>query len=392
MPNHSKIKILHILHSFNMGGLENGVVNLLNNSDHDMFEHEICCVTKSGNAALRLKNRIPIYEMYKHEGNDWRLIPKLAKLMKNRKPDIVHTRNWGTVDGIVAAKLAGIRAVVHGEHGWNMDDPRGQNIKRRMLRKLLSGTVDHFLAVSENIKNWMIDSVGIKSRKISKILNGVDTNKFCADNKGVDRNKLGFANNAVIIGTVGRLDPIKDQQLLLNAFAKLNHEQENLCLIFIGDGPERKRLESIKRTFPCRDHIFFLGERHDIHEVLPMFDIFVLPSKNEGISNTILEAMATGLPVIATDVGGNPELVQHAHTGLLIPPIDCDALVDAMNFYIEQAPHMRKIHGQNARDRAVRDFSLDSMVKQYETLYKTLYFKCQKNFKTYLCVSSRPSR
>ena len=121
MPNHQKIKILHILHSFNMGGLENGVVNRLNNSDQDMFEHEICCVTKSGNSALRLKRRIPIYEMHKREGNDWSLIPKLVKLIKLVKPDIVHTRNWGTVDGIVAAKLAGIRYVVHGEHGWNME-------------------------------------------------------------------------------------------------------------------------------------------------------------------------------------------------------------------------------------------------------------------------------
>lgn len=373
MPIHPKIKILHILHSFNMGGLENGVVNLLNNSDQDMFEYEICCVTKSGRAALRLKKRIPIYEMHKREGNDWRLIPKLARLMKNIKPNIVHTRNWGTVDGIVAARLARVRAVVHGEHGWNMDDPMGQNIRRRIARKLLSGMVNHFVAVSEDIKQWMIKSIGISNTKVSKILNGVNTDKFYSgDNIGI-RNSLGFSSEDIVIGTVGRLDPIKDQSLLLQAFAYLNHDKKNLRLLLVGDGPEKRNLESVKKTLPCSERIVLLGERDDVDKILSAFDLFVLPSRNEGISNTVLEAMATGLPVIATDVGGNPELVKDRDTGLLFPPGDCHALVDALNFYIEQNPHMIEIHGQNARDRAVREFSLKRMVKEYETLYKSLY-------------------
>ena len=374
MPNHQKIKILHILHSFNMGGLENGVVNLLNNSDQDMFEYEICCVTKSGRAALRLKKRIPIYEMHKCEGNDWRLIPKLARLMKNIKPDIVHTRNWGTVDGIVAARLARVRAVVHGEHGWNMDDPMGQNIRRRIARKLLSGMVNHFVAVSEDIKQWMINSIWIKNTKVSKILNGVETDKFCPrDNIGI-RNSLEFSSEDIVIGTVGRLDPIKDQRLLLQAFSCLKHEKKNLRLVLVGDGPEKRNLESVRKRLSIGDRVVFLGERDDVDKILSAFDLFVLPSRNEGISNTILEAMATGLPVIATDVGGNPELVKHGHTGLLFPPGGCQALVDALNFYIEQNPHMIEIHGQNARDRVVREFSLKRMVKEYETLYKSLYF------------------
>lgn len=369
MSNLRKIKILHVLHSFNMGGLENGVVNLINNSDSDVFSHELCCITRSGNAEKRLKRHIDIYEMHKREGNDWRLIPRLVRLIKERRPDIVHTRNWGAVDAILAAKLAGVSTVIHGEHGWNMDDPRGQNLKRRMVRKLLSGGVDRFVAVSEDIKNWMVNSVGIKGSKVVKILNGVDTDKFCPGNKQDARIKLGFLNDEVIIGTVGRLDPVKDQGLLLRAFARLNHGQKNLRLVLVGDGPERKGLESLRDTLPCRDRIVFLGERHDIDNVLQILDIFVLPSRSEGISNTILEAMATGLPVIATAVGGNPELVQDGHTGLLIPPDNCDALANALNFYIEQYPHMILIHGSNARDRAVRDFSLDRMVKEYEVLY-----------------------
>lgn len=352
-----------------MGGLENGVVNLINNSDPDIFSHELCCITRSGNAEKRLKRHIDIYEMHKQEGNDWRMIPRLFSLIKERRPDIVHTRNWGAVDAILAAKLAGVSNVIHGEHGWNMDDPRGQNLKRCMVRKLLSGGVDRFVAVSEDIKNWMVNSVGIKGSKVVKILNGVDTDKFCPGNKEDARMKLGFLNDEVIIGTVGRLDPVKDQGLLLHAFARLNHGQSNLRLIVVGDGPERKDLESLKDTLPCRDHILFLGERNDVDNVLKTFDLFVLPSRNEGISNTILEAMATGIPVIATAVGGNPELVQDGHTGLLIPPSDCDALTNALNFYIAQRPDMITLYGYNGREKTIRDFSLNRMVKKYEGLY-----------------------
>lgn len=364
-----KIKILHILHSFNMGGLENGVVNLINNSDPDIFSHELCCIARSGNAEKRLKRHIDIYEMHKREGNDWRMIPRLFGLIKERRPDIVHTRNWGAVDGILAAKLAGVSTVIHGEHGWNMDDPRGQNLKRRIVRKLLSGGVDRFVAVSEDIKNWMVNSVGIKGSRVATILNGVDTDKFCPGNKEDARIKLGFLNDEVIIGTVGRLDPVKDQGLLLRAFAMLNHGQKNLRLVLVGDGPERNRLESVRDSLVCRDHILFLGERNDVDNVLKALDIFVLPSKSEGISNTILEAMATELPVIATAVGGNPELVQDGHAGRLIPPDNCDALVDALNFYIDQSPHLVTVHGRNAREKAVRDFSLDRMVMEYDALY-----------------------
>ena len=371
MSNHPKIKVLHVVPSFNMGGMENGVVNLINHTNPDVFSHEICCITTSGNADLRLKRRVRIFEMHKREGNDWRLIPRLVRLMRKREPDIVHTRNWGATDAILSAKIAGVRTVIHGEHGWNIDDPRGK-IKRRLIaRKLMSHAVNCFVAVSEDIKRWLIKSAGVKSSEVSTIINGVDTDKFRPKNKEETRKAFGFSKRDLIIGTVGRLDPIKNQHKLLYAFAKIANATNNLHLVLVGDGPERHRLESIKETFPCGDRITFFGERDDVHEILPILDVFVLPSTNEGISNTILEAMATGLPVIATNVGGNPELVQHKHTGFLVPPANCDALVCTLNVYIEDAA-MAEVHGKNGRKRAVRDFSLEHMVKEYETLYTTL--------------------
>jgi glycosyltransferase involved in cell wall biosynthesis len=166
---------------------------------------------------------------------------------------------------------------------------------------------------------------------------------------------------------VGRLDPIKNYDLLLKAFDKINSKNK-IRLIIVGDGPERKHLENLKNKLSCRDRIVFMGERKNLNEILRWLDIFVLPSKNEGMSNTILEAMATGLPVIATKVGGNPELVSNNITGLLISNGDVEELRQAITYYLEN-PKAIKIHGKRARIETECRFSLEKMIKKYEELY-----------------------
>ena len=366
-----KIKILHILHSFDIGGLENGVVNLINRT-YEIFYHEICCITRSGKTESRLNQSIKIHELHKKEGNDWRFIPRLIKVIKSAKPDIVHTRNWGTVDGIIAAKLSGVRSVIHGEHGWNMCDPQGENRRRLLMRRILSPGVNRFITVSEDIRKWLCLSAGIKTKKIMKIMNGVDTDRFFPKQPDEIRAKYGLRDE-IVIGIVGRLDPIKRHDLLFQAFSKLEHKDYKLKLIVVGDGPERPKLEILRKELPYTEHIKLFGERNNVNEIYNLMDIFVLPSQNEGISNTILEAMASGLPVIATSVGGNPELVTHKKTGMLIQPDSLEAIRDSINFYLEH-PDIREVHGTNARLDAVKRFSLRRMVREYEELYKTLYY------------------
>jgi len=372
-----RIKVLHVVHSLNIGGMENGVVNLINGSNSDYFYHEICCIRKSGNAESRLKRPIRIHEMEKRNGNDWRIIPKLAKVIREVKPDIVHTRNWGAADGIIAGRLAGVPSIIHGEHGWNMDDPQGLNSRRRLMRKALSFAVSRYVAVSEDIRKWLIECVGVKDSKVLKILNGVDTEKFQPGVNPKFREQLGFSKNGLTIGTVGRLDPIKDQRLLLEAFTLVSSSRKDLMLVIIGDGPERQNLESYRDSLHCRDRIRFLGERDDVDRVLRVLDIFVLPSKNEGTSNTILEAMATGLPVIATAAGGNPELVSQNRTGLLFPAGDLKGIVEALDFYLKDQGH-RYDHGLNGRKEVEQRFSLGKMVNNYEELYKSFHSKSHR--------------
>ena len=354
-----------------MGGLENGVVNLINRSDSNRFEHMICCFSTTGTAEKRLKYKIPVFEMHKKDGNDWGMMLRLFKLMKQEKPDIVHTRNWGSVDAIVPAKLAGVPHIIHSEHGWNNDDPRGRNIKRRATRKLLSYLIDHFIAVSNDIRNWLVDSVGIKPTKVRVVINGVDIETFKKGDKKKAKKRLGFPENEFIIGTVGRLRPIKNQKILLEAFSKLNHDIHSLSLIIVGEGPERASLTQLKNGLFKGEKIHLLGLRNDIPQILNMFDIFVLPSKSEGICNTILEAMASSLPVVATDVGGNAELVRNGFNGFLIPSNDPDSLTDFIDRYLNTDNELVDYHGKNSRDRAASYFSLDTMVKSYEKIYKT---------------------
>lgn len=359
-----RIKVMHILNSFNTGGLENGVVNLINRMNDQRFYHEICCVRHSGNASRRLSRKIPIFELNKAEGNDWRIVGKLIDIIKKSRPDVVHTRNWGAVDGVIAARLAGVRHVIHGEHGWNMDDPEGRNRKRLLARRLLSMWVDQFVAVSQDIGSWLKESVKISPRKIKTIINGVDTRKFLPK-------KEARLTDGIVIGIIGRLDPIKRHDLLLRAFSKLDHANCNLRLLVVGGGPERCNLERLKESLPSCEKVVFLGERADVESLYKAIDIFVLPSQNEGISNTILEAMSSGLPIIATHVGGNPELVTHGKTGLLIRPRSADEIRDALNYYIHQ-PDKIQIHGRSARADAECRFSLDRMVEAYEHLYFSL--------------------
>jgi sugar transferase (PEP-CTERM/EpsH1 system associated) len=366
------IKIMHVVHALGIGGLENGVVNLINHTNPDRFKHSICCISRSGqNAENLMKKNVEIFEMKKGEARDLFLPIKLAHLFKKAKVDIVHTRNWGAIDGIIGARLAGVPIAIHGEHGREITDPQGHNKRRNLIRKGLSYFIDSYITVSQELGEWLMTEVGIDKKKVQVICNGVDTTKFNPDHKDLVRKKYSYTDKDIVIGTVGRLDPVKDQQLLIKAFAQLNSIYSKLVLLIIGDGPSWKSLEKLVDELGIRAKVHFLGARTDVPELLKLLDIFVLPSIAEGISNTILEAMATGLPVIATHVGGNPELVVDKETGYLIPKEDLGALVKSLDQYILNK-HLRKQHGTAGRERAIREFSLERMIARYETLYTDL--------------------
>ncbi len=371
MPGQDRIKIVHVVHSFGVGGLENGVVNLINRLDEG-FEHAVLCLSRSGAMAERLERPdVAVIEM-KLPTDKFRFpIVKLSRVLRAVAPDIVHTRGWSSVDAISAARVSGIPRVVHGEHGWEAADPRGRNRKRILLRKCLSPLVDRFVTVSDDLQRWLSRSVGISERKITRIHNGVDVRRFALGRRAAARRLLALDESVFVVGTVGRLDPVKDHATLLRAFEPIARADRPACLLIAGGGPMRAEIEADAARLGISDQVKLLGERGDIALILEALDVFALTSIAEGISNTILEAMASGLPVVATRVGGNPELVEHGASGQLVSARDAPALAAALRAYLDDA-ELRRAHGAAARARAERDFSLERMAAQYRDLYLSL--------------------
>lgn len=358
-----KIKVLHILHSFGIGGLEKGIAMLINHASPD-FEHIILCLTQSGDSRTLIPAEVKIYEMHKQPGNSVRFLWQMSRAIRRIKPDLVHTRNWSGMDGIIAARLAGCRRIIHGEHGWGMDDPQGKLRKRQVVRRVLSPGVREFTAVSEQIKVWLENEVGVL-RPVTRIYNGVEVpSGHGQPATSALRRELGLPDDVLLVGTVGRLDPIKDQAGLVRVFQEVKRRIPSSHLVLVGDGPERETLQSLRT-----DGIHLLGMRSDVAAILAQLDVFVLPSLNEGISNTILEAMAAGLPVVATAAGGTPELIRHEENGLLVKVQDYHALSGALVRYLDDA-QLRAAHGERNRCRVLEKFSVPAMVAGYEMVWR----------------------
>ncbi len=365
----SPIKIVHIVHALDVGGLENGLVNVINNLDPERFSHSIVCLIRSGAIAQRIQRPdVEIRELGLDPSRFKFPIMPLVKIFRELRPDIVHTRAWGTVDAIMAARLAGVPRVIHGEHGRDVADPEGRNRKRNVIRKCLSPMVDRFMTVSDDLQRWLTQTVGIAAHKVVRIHNGVDTQRFSRAGREAARRMLGLTEGHVAIGIVGRLDPVKDHRSLLQAFVSVVQGDSQARLIIVGDGAMRQAIAAQIEQLRIADRVQMLGERQDVAEILKALDCFTLTSIAEGISNTILEAMATSLPVVATRVGGNPELVQHGLTGQLVAPGDVGALARAYETYLND-PDLRSRDGKAARDRTEKFFSLERMAANYSELY-----------------------
>jgi sugar transferase (PEP-CTERM/EpsH1 system associated) len=233
--------------------------------------------------------------------------------------------------------------------------------------------VNRYIALSRHQQRYLIDSIGIAPPRIEQIYNGVDVERF-RPRRDSDPAPSPFSSDGDtrVIGTVGRMQGVKDPMNLVEAFLHLRATRPDLAtrarLVMIGDGPLRETALARLEAEGASNAAWLPGAREDVAEQLRGFDVFALPSKAEGISNTILEAMATGLPMAVTRVGGNSELVVEGTTGFLVPPDDPRALAAALARYLED-PKLARVHGTNGRARAEAEFSLDRMVDRYLSVY-----------------------
>ena len=372
--------VLHVIHRFDVGGMENGLVNLINNMPPEHYRHAIVCLTESSEFKQRInRNDVDIYELHKRKGKDIAIYFRLWKLFRKIRPSIVHTRNIAALESAVIAAVAGVPIRIHGEHGRDIYDLYGKNKKYQQLRRICSPFIHRFVAVSQDLESWLYDEVGISPSKVIQIYNGVDAERFQpvkTNRKNNQHMPLGFINDdSIVIGTVGRLEPVKDQLTLIQAFIWLLEAEPSrrdwLRLVLIGDGSLRPKIEEMLTKANAMELVWLAGSRNDVPEIMREFDIFVLPSLGEGISNTILEAMASGLPVVATHVGGNSELIEEGLTGQLVPADDSESLAVALTEYIENS-ELRSAQGKAARQRVQEIFSITSMMHHYHDVYDNL--------------------
>jgi sugar transferase (PEP-CTERM/EpsH1 system associated) len=367
--------IAHVVQHFGMGGLENGVVNLLNHMPAERYRHVVICLDGYTDFRQRLhRDDVPFFALHKQPGKDLGLYGRLFRLLRELRPDLLHTRNLSTLECQFVAAAAGVRARVHGEHGRDVFDPRGKNLKYNLLRKLARPLVHHYITVSKDLANWLEHTVGVEPQRITQIYNGVDSLRFHPRRE--ERTPIGpdgfMSGNELLIGSVGRMVQMKDFPTLVHAFLRLLSGQpesrKRLRLVIVGEGGSRTECLALLRAADAEHLAWMPGERADVAQIMRTLDVFVLPSLGEGISNTILEAMASGLPVIATDVGGNPELVEHSRTGKLVPVGDSAALAQALLSYARDSGQM-KAHGQTARAKIEARFSMEAMVESYFRVY-----------------------
>jgi sugar transferase (PEP-CTERM/EpsH1 system associated) len=367
--------VLHLIYRLAVGGLENGLINLINRMPPERYRHVIVCLTDATDFQQRLeRDDVCVMALHKRAGNDTRVYAQLWGILRQLRPHIVHTRNLPTMEYAVLAACAGVPGRIHGEHGRDIYDLDGSKVKYNLLRRLVKPFVHRFITVSINLADWLVRTVGVGRDKVVQIYNGVDMQRFIpCSNRHQSIGPENFAPpGTFVVGTVGRMEAVKDQLTLVRSFLHLlqtvPHARERARLVLVGAGPLRDTSLQLLRDAGVAHLAWLPGERSDVPAIMRALDLFVLPSLAEGISNTILEAMASGLPVIATQVGGNPELVDAEHTGMLVPPAHPVALAEAIGTYLDDAERCW-LHGQAARQRVEACFSMQAMVEHYLHVY-----------------------
>jgi len=364
------LRIVHIGRALETGGLEVLILEMCRRMCSRGHRASVCALLPGDGLAERPEYRgvrTVVLDARARRGKLARVLA-MARLLRRERPDVVHIHNFlSQVYGAVAARLAGVPVVVTTKHGWDWPSLMGSRAAAGLVWRL----ADVVVAVSRDLREAFVRAYGYPPGKARWILNGIDTERFRpleGDRDAARMRVLGVTGRPVL-GTVCRLVEEKGIGTLLEAFFGLRKEQPEARLVVVGDGADREKFERQAGRLGIAGRVHFLGMRHDVANIYPLLDLFVLPSYTEGISLTLLEAASCGLPVVATEVGGNPEIVLHGRTGLLVPARDAAALAEAIR-QVCADPEAARSMGRAGRERVVREFSLDRMADDYLRLYR----------------------
>jgi sugar transferase (PEP-CTERM/EpsH1 system associated) len=367
---------MHIVFGLGRGGLQTGLENLLGRLDPNKFEHVICALRPPIDHPMcqGLAGHGKLMCLATTESGSRFQTAAIARAIREVKPDIVHSRNWGCIEAVMAAKWVGSCAVLHGEHGIDSDPSVAEPRRRTWFRRVAYEMADRVLSVSYQLKELHARRTGFPPAKITVIHNGVNERQFFPDpaTRARVRAELGIAENEFCIGSVGNLAPVKDHLTTLKAAAEFTKTVKDWRCIILGEGPERPKLEAFVNDHPeWKDRVSLPGMTRRIPEMLNAMDVVVLSSITEGICNSLLEAMAAGLPVVVTDTGGNPEIVVDGQSGLLFPVGGVRQLAEKLCL-LRERKDLRLELGQNAMRRMREEFSVENMAANYDQVYSSL--------------------
>lgn len=386
MTNDPRPLVAHVMYRFDTGGLENGIVNLINHMPADRYRHVVIALTEVTDFRKRIqRDDVQFISLNKAPGHGFWLYPKLFKLFRQLRPAIVHSRNLAALEVQLPAWLAGVPVRIHGEHGRDVGDLDGSNVTLQRVRRFYRPFVSYYLALSRDLAEYLTGIIRVPNHKMLQVYNGVDSVRFHPGQPAQSVAGSPFSRPAHwLLGTVGRMQTVKDQPTLTRAFIRaLEIEptlKQRLRLVMIGDGPLRAECQQMLVDAGVVELAWLPGERGDIPDIMRSLDCFALPSLAEGISNTILEAMASGLPVIATNVGGNADLVSAGSTGEIVPSADPEAMALQIVRFATQ-PETSKDMGRAGRSAIEQKFSMEAMVAAYQGAYDKLLHQHGANSK-----------
>ncbi len=364
MPN--KIKIVYIINSLALGGAEKLLLELIKKTDKDKFDISLCTINGAGPLLSEFeKLGITLKIFQKKTKFDLNVIGQSKGFLKEIKPDIVHTHLFaGDTWGRIAAILAHVPVIISTEHNINLDE----NWLKRIIKLILSWFTDKIIAVSQGVKDYTIKFEKINPQKLEVIYNGIDLNKFNFRGlRQIELNKI----NAIV---VARLAEQKGHRYLLEAMPDIIKKYPGFVLNILGRGNLKDDLEKQAQDLGIANQVVFKGTSLEPEKILNQMDLFILPSVWEGLGIAIIEAQAIGLPVLASNIGGIKELIEHKKTGLLFEPKDPQAIFEAVDLLLSN-PEMAKQLVENAHSQVKEKFSLDNMVTQYEKIYLKLMAK-----------------
>lgn len=368
-----KINVLHIYQNSKIGGVQQQFLSLLKAYDRDVFNPIFCCLGPGEEISKEIE-RIDIETVALNRVRYHRFSPGIVRdlyiLMKQKNIHIVRTHRYrANLYGRLAALLSGVPVKIISLHDNYRKDLR---LERRIANKILLKVTDKIVAVSESIRRDIIKYDGIDSSKILVIPNGIDTERFKPEGNFANiREEFLINKSDIVIGFIGRIVSVKGLEYLIDALLFLKEEFKNIKLLITGEGSLLDSLYEKAKENNVHDSIIFTGKRRDIPDILSCTDIFVMPSIAEGLPNALLEAMAMGKPIVATEVGGIPEVIKNGHSGILVPARNPEALATAIKDLITNDQLAAKM-GQTARNFVLKDYSIVEIAQKWQTLYLSI--------------------